>query len=195
VPLVAAARGGYPELSSVEYEDDPTGATSLAFERLLAGGRQEGWLGRPDVLLLVDLPLRLLAYAARLLARHRVRPVLLVMRWPEPGAVLPPDDSIVRLLEGPPKLSTSEVVQSAFLLEAERYSSVSREELTRCFDNRYTLGSIDLPSEAGLCAAGVRAAVALWAGSGALNEDLDHYLTTLATAGMPVWRFPVAQRT
>src|SRR5581483_1163855 len=81
VPLVAVARGVLaPRADAAE-----TAAADQAVERLAAtladAGRAEGWLGQPEVLLLLDLPGPLGVSVAARLAPAGVRPVLLSLLW------------------------------------------------------------------------------------------------------------------
>ena len=125
-----------------------------------------------------------------------VRPVLLLLGWPEPGALVsraalvqclrwyaPPYESPVR--------QPNVAYQYAFVLERERAATAAPADLATRFDNRYTLGSVDLPSAEQLAGRGVRAVVAYARGNVPPAADLDTYLDGLTTAGVPVRRLTV----
>src|SRR4051812_23971815 len=83
VPLVGLARG------IAMAPTEPAAAADGLAATILAAGTREGWLGRPDVLLVLDL-LGAAGVAAVAALRHQgVRPVLLIFLWPEPQALLP----------------------------------------------------------------------------------------------------------
>jgi hypothetical protein len=187
VPLVALARGVAPppEFESAARDDQGIAAV------LVAVGRAEGWLGRPDALLFLDLPAALGIAAALGLGRYGLRPVLVFFRWPEPGALLPGEGVLASLLDGRPRGSAAGPVQSTFVLEAERSVPAARVDLDSRFDNRYTLGAIDLPSAAQLHDEGIRGVVACWLTSLSLNDDLARYLSTLEAESIPLRRLPL----
>src|SRR5438067_756484 len=153
VPLVALARGVLsvrPAASGDESE-----ATVLAAELALAG-RTEGWLGRPDVLLILDLPGAVGIEVATRLAPVGVRPVLLSLLWPEPGALVRADRLAAALVRRAPRPRAGRPAQYALLLGRERTVVATPADLAARFDNRYTLGDVDLPAPARLEAGGVR---------------------------------------
>jgi hypothetical protein len=187
VPLVALARGVAPppEGHPPSHGDDGVAAA------LATVGRAEGWLGRADALLILDLPATLGTAAALKLGRYGLRPVVIFLRWPEPGALLPGPEVLASLLHGRPRRGASGLVQSALLLEAERTSATPPGDLETRFDNRYTLGAIDLPSAAQLREQGIRGVVACWLASLSLADDLARYLSALEAQSMPLRRLPL----
>jgi hypothetical protein len=195
VPLVALARGvpgleGWVLAGRVE-----DGGAGYAFP-LMRTGEAEGWLGRPDVLLFLDLPGPISLAVARWLAPFRVRPVLLLLGWPEPGALLSRAALVYLLRESAPPYERpgrrrSTNYQYAFVLERERAAMATPADLATRFDNRYTLGSIDLPSVEQLAGRGVQAVVAYARGNVPPAPDLNTYLDGLTTAGVPVRRLTV----
>src|SRR5262245_26149846 len=86
VPLVALARG-VPGLDAPVLDAGGEAAGAYAYA-LRSTGRLEGWLGRPDVLLLLDLPGPIGVAMRVWLVGSGVRPVLLLLGWPEPGALV-----------------------------------------------------------------------------------------------------------
>src|SRR5215207_7073340 len=87
VPLVALARGA---------SRPPGGVTATArraaralAEQMVAVGEAERWLGQPDVLVVLDLLGAESVLVASELAAHNVRPVLLLLHWPGPRAIVP----------------------------------------------------------------------------------------------------------
>jgi len=195
VPLVALARG-VPGLDGwVLHADGEDGGIGCAFP-LLRMGEAEGWLSRPDVLLFLDLPGALSLAVARELAPSGVRPVLLLLGWPEPGALLS-RAALVHLLRRSappyerPARGRRASYQYAFVLERERSSVATPSDLATRFDNRYTLGPVDLPSAQQLAEGGVRAVVAYARGNLPPAPDLDTYLDGLTATGVPVRRLTV----
>jgi hypothetical protein len=188
VPLVALARGVAPPPEGESAARDDQGNAAA----LVDVGRAEGWLGRPDALLFLDLPAALGIAAALRLGRYGLRPVLVFFRWPEPGALLPGEEVLASLLNGRPRGAAPGTVQSAFVLEAERSVPAAREDLDSRFDNRYTLGAIDLPSAAQLREQGIRGVVACWLSSLSLNDDLARYLSALEAESIPLRRLPLS---
>jgi hypothetical protein len=191
---VALARG-----LSVAGGDPSAGAAgdaaaeSLAVAReLVAAGTAERWLGRPDVLLLLDLPGPTSVAVAAALAPHGARPVLLLFLWPEPGALVSGGPLCAALLAHVPALPRRRrlqaVAQYAFVLGRERATAVTAAELAARFDNRYDLGAIDLPSPARLRAADVVGVVACRLAAEPPAADLTDYLGALEADGLPVRR-------
>jgi hypothetical protein len=190
VPLVALARGvgahGPPPTSGRPAAE----AAALAAE-VVQAGQTEGWLSRPDALLVLDLPGVVGVEVALRLAPVGVRPVLLSLLWPEPGALVPADRMTEALVRGAPRARAAQPAQYALLLGRERGAATTPADLAAHFDNRYTLGDIDLPSPARLVTGGVRGVVACWEAALPIAPDLAHYLATLDGAGMPVRRLPL----
>jgi hypothetical protein len=186
VPLVALARGVISAPTAAPPAPVALGAT------LARAGSQEGWLGRPDVLLLLDLPGAVGVGIVAALAQSGVRPVLLLFQWPAPGAVLPVDDLLAALLrDAPPPVTSGDgpnATQYAFVLERERTGPAGALDLPRRFDNRYELGAIDFPSAARLAAGGIAAVVACRLSSAPPAADLGTYLDGLEAAGVPLRR-------
>ena len=209
VPLVALARGVVAPPRDDIRRDAPSWergtrrnasgigrcATSVAVPgdgdlaaELAGAGRAEGWLGRRDVLLLLDLPGATSVTVAVRLAPHAVRPVLLLLRWPEPGALLPADDVLAALLDRVPPLPSAAWAQYAFVLERERATAATPADLAVRFDNRYELGAMDLPSAERLREGGVLAVVACRQAPAPPAPDLTGYLVALEAATLPVRR-------
>jgi hypothetical protein len=92
VPLVALAHRGRAfarsAASPVDSAESDAGDVGPLVREVAAVGAAEGWLGRPDVLLLLDLPGAASVAMVAALAAYRVRPVLLLFLWPEPGALV-----------------------------------------------------------------------------------------------------------
>jgi hypothetical protein len=192
VPLVALARGAIPVPVAAPPAPVELSAT------LVRVGTQEGWLRRPDVLLLLDLPGALGVGIVAGLVQWGVRPVLLLFQWPAPGAVVPTDDLLAALLRDAPELKTSEAeerraAQYAFVLARERTGPGGAVDLTRQFDNRYELGAIDLPSAARLAAGNITAVVACRLASTPPAADLGLYLNELEITGVPLRRLALGQ--
>jgi hypothetical protein len=188
VSLVAVARGVLvPRADAAETAAEDRDAQRVA--ALLAdAGRVEGWLGRPEVLLLLDLPGPVGVSVAARLAPAGVRPVLLSLLWPEPAALVPAAALATALLAHAPRRWPAGPAQYAFLLGRERDASASAADLAARFDNRYTLGEVDLPSPARLARGGVGGVVACRDGAVPAAPDLDRYLDVLAGAGVPLRR-------
>jgi hypothetical protein len=154
----------------------------------------EGWLGRPEVLLLLDLPGPVGVGVAARLAPAGVRPVLLSLLWPEPAALVPAATLAAALLAHAPRRQPAGPAQYAFLLGRERDAPASTADLEARFDNRYTLGEVDLPSVARLARGGVGGVVACRDGAQPAAPDLDRYLDVLAGAGVPLRRLVLGAR-
>ena len=186
VPLVALARG------VVAPPDVPPPSADALVATLAATGDHEGWLGRDDVLLLLDLPGPTSVTVAAGLARWGVRPILLSFLWPEPGALLPADRLLAALLHQtpPPRRPSARArpAQYAFVLARERVGPASAAALGTQFDNRYELGAVDLPDAERLRAGGVGAVVACRRSDVAPAPDLVAYLDALEGAALPVRR-------
>ncbi|HZU07719.1 MAG TPA: hypothetical protein VFB73_17275 [Chloroflexota bacterium] len=193
VPLVALARG----IGTLPGAPPPEGVAG----ELARVGAAEGWLGRPAVLLLLDLPGAQGIATAVGLAPYGVRPVLVLLRWPEPGAVLGAEEVLAALCRYAPATprgrgratavspdQAGAAVQYAFVLERERARAVPAPVLARRFDNRYTLGPPDLPDAARLRAAGIQAVVACWLAACPPAADTADYLEGLEAAGLAVRR-------
>jgi hypothetical protein len=190
VPLVALARGVI----------SPPTHTTESPEGLIAtlgqAGRQEGWLGREDVLLVLDLPGATGVATVAGLAQWGVRPVLLSLLWPEPEALLPADALLAALLRHAPgrprggRLADADY-QYAFVLGRERATPASPAALAVRFDNRYDLGTVDLPSAARLSAGGVGAVVACRLADMPPAGDLAAYVDGLEAAGVPIRRLAI----
>lgn len=194
VPLVAVARGVLaPRADAAETAAEDRAAQMVA--ALLAdAGRAEGWLGQPEVLLLLDLPGPLGVSVAARLAPDGVRPVLLSLLWPEPAALVPAAALAAALLAHAPRRWPEGPAQYAFLLGRERDAPASAADLAARFDNRYRLGEVDLPSPARLERGGVGGVVACRDGAVPAAPDLDHYLDVLAGAGVPLRRLALGAR-
>lgn len=113
-------------------------------------------------LLVLDLPPTLGAAAAALLAERGVaHPVLHLVRWPYPMAVLPTRpllDVLLQLAEALPANLRAQSV--AVVLDGERDLPASgRSALDRRVDNRYEISAEELPDVASLRAAGIARAV------------------------------------
>jgi hypothetical protein len=187
VPLVALARGVIPSPATAPAPPDRL-ITALA-----QAGAQEGWLGRADVLLVLDLPGAASVGVAAGLARWNVRPVLLIFLWPEPGALLAADLLLAALLLCAPRgwapaARMNGPTQYAFVLGHERASPASAADLAARFDNRYELGAVDLPSAARLRAGGIGAVVACRLAATPPAADLAAYLDGLEADGLPIRR-------
>src|SRR5262245_6648214 len=97
VPLVAWAQGiaapsaGAAPIVRGSAREWARGLAPQAARMLWVAGQAECWLGRPEVLLILDLPGVTSVVTVGALAWARVRPVLLLQRWPEPGALLDAD--------------------------------------------------------------------------------------------------------
>jgi hypothetical protein len=187
VPLVALARGAVAPPATLA--ESPDGLIAIISEV----GTREEWLGRPDVLLVLDLPGATSVATAAGLAPWGVRPVVVILLWPEPEALLPAQDLLATLLRHAPRplassARLSEPAQYAIVLGRERSRPASPADLALCFDNRYELGAIDLPSAARLRAGGVDAVVACREVATPPAADLDQYLVDLAVAGVPIRR-------
>ncbi len=183
VPLVALAQGMVPR---------PTAAPEPP-EEVVAGlaqaGTQEGWLGRADVLLVLDLPSAVGLGVAAGLARWGVRPVPLIFLWPEPGALLAAEPVLAALLRyAPPVAAGGAPAQFALVLDRERSRPASAADLAVRFDNRYELGGLDLPSAARLRAGGIGALVACCQAAAPPTADLAGYLDGLEAGGLPIRR-------
>jgi len=144
------------------------------------------------VLLILDLPGAVGVEIAARLARVGVRPVLLSLLWPEPGALVPADRLAAALLRLAPRPRAERPAQYALLLGRERTVDASPADLAARFDNRYTLGDVDLPAPVRLVAGGVRGVVACREQALPAAPDLAHYLESLDAAGMPVRRLELA---
>jgi hypothetical protein len=187
VPLIALARGAIGP-SPIIAE-----STVGLVETISQAGAQEGWLGRPDVLLVLDLPGAASVAAVAGLAHWGVRPVLLNFLWPEPGALLSADAVLAALLRHAPRSPDangghSGEAQYAFALGRERTRPASAADLATRFDNRYSLGTIDLPSAARLRAGGVSAVVACRLADTPAADDLTYYLNSLESDAVPIRR-------
>jgi hypothetical protein len=194
VPLVALARG-IPVAGADPSAGVVGGATPepLAVAReLAAAGTAERWLGRPDVLLLLDLPGPTSVAVASALASQGVRPVLLLFLWPEPGALVSGGPLSAALLAHVPALlrrrRPQASAQYAFVLGRERATAATAADLAARFDNRYDLGTIDLPSPARLRGADVVGVVACRLAAQPPAADLTDYLGALEADGLPVRR-------
>lgn len=184
VPLIAAARGVAP----AEPDGFVPPAEPIAGE-LAAAGAAEGWLGRPDVLLLLDLPGATSVAVAAALAPAGVRPVVVVFQWPEPGALVPSRALTAALLAHAPTMPRRTApAQYAFVLARERARAATPAELATRFDNRYELGAVDLPSPERLRAGEVAGVVACRLDDCPPAPDLTDYLAQLERATMPVRR-------
>jgi hypothetical protein len=195
VPLVALARGIGARPGALPPE-------GIAGE-LARAGAAEGWLGRPAVLLLLDLPGAQGIATAAGLAPYGVRPVLVLLRWPEPGAVLGAEEVLAALCRYAPAAprgratavppnQAEAAAQYAFVLERERVRALPAPALAHRFDNRYTLGPPDLPDADRLRAAGIQAVVACWLAACPPAADTADYLDGLEAAGLAVWRRALA---
>jgi hypothetical protein len=148
-------------------------------------------------LLLLDLPGPVSVTVARCLASSGVRPVLLLLSWPEPGALLSAAALVFCLrwdvppFERPSARTPGKAYQYAFVLERERTSAATSAALAAHFDNRYTLGAVDLPSAEQFAERGVRAVVACDRADLPPAPDLNTYLDGLTAAGVPVRRLTV----
>jgi hypothetical protein len=198
VPLVALARG-IPIAGGDPLAGAVAGATPepVAVAReLVAAGTAERWLGRPDVLLLLDLPGPTSVAVAAALASHGVRPVLLLFLWPEPEALVPGGPLSAALLAHVPALPRRRrpqaAAQYAFVLGRERAPAATAADQGTHFDNRYDLGAIDLPSPARLRAANVIGVVACRLAAEPPAPDLTDYLGALEADGLPVRRLVLA---
>ncbi len=185
VPLVAVARGVLAPHAGPAERAARAEAAALA-AALADLGRREDWLGRPDVLLMLDLPGPLGVAMAAALRPAGVRPVLLSLLWPEPAALVPAAALADALLTLAPAAARRGPAQYAFLLGRERDRPASAADLATHFDNRYPLGEMDLPSAARLTAGGVRGVVAGHDAALPLAADLGQYLADLAAAGVPL---------
>ncbi len=196
VPLVALARG-VPGLDGAVLDADGEGGGAGCGYPLVATAQAGGWLGRSDVLLILDLPGPLSVTVARWLASSGVRPVLLLLSWPEPGALLSAASLVCCLrlhappYERPARQRRGAACQYAFVLERERVATATSADLATRFDNRYTLGSVDLPGAEQLAEGGVRAVVAYECAGLPPSPDLSTYLNDLTSAGVPVRRLTV----
>jgi hypothetical protein len=199
VPLVGLARGAVaadalapsrPDDSAGPCSGDPD-AAALAAELRMAGAA-ERWLGRPDVLLLLDLPGLMSVATVAALAPDRVRPVLVVFLWPEPGALLPGAPLTAALLaHAPPPARgrrATAPAQYAFVLAHERAAPAAPADLVAHFDNRYDLGAVDLPSPARVRAAGIVGVVACRLAAEPPAPDLADYLDSLEADLLPIRR-------
>src|SRR3954470_1164802 len=186
VPLVALARGVLVA-GPMAASGGAAAAAPLAAELALAG-QTEGWLGRPDVLLILDLPGAVGVEVAGRLAPAGVRPVLLSLLWPEPGALVGAERMAEALLRWAPRPRAARPAQYALLLGRERTVDATPAELAARFDNRYTIGDVDLPTPPRLEAGGVRGVVACWQQALPTAPDLVRYLASLDAAGMPLRR-------
>ena len=180
VPLVALAQG--------VARPRPLGRELPPVPDLAAVGRAEGWLGRPDVLLLLDFPGVTSLAVVVALGAHGVRPVLVLLLWPEPGALLAGGELLTTLLDQAPTHRRATESQYAFVLQCERASPATPTELATRFDNRYELGAIDLPSADRLRAAGIVAVIACRRPPTPPTPDLTGYLGGLEAAGLPIRR-------
>ena len=213
VPLVALARGigteGESSASSQRATRQATqgrGASStprssladgaqaadVAAAELVAVGQAERWLGRPDVLLLLDLPSTLSVRLAARLGPYGVSPVLLLLQWPEPGALVTVPDLPSLLLSQAAVRPARSDDQYAFVLGAERTRPASPSDLALHFDNRYTLGLLDLPAPRRLREEGVLGVVACRQGDAAWAADMAAYLEALARAELPLRELPLS---
>src|SRR5262245_52944137 len=196
VPLVALARG-VPGLGGGDYDAAGEDGGAGCSRPLTRTGEAEGWLGRPDVLLILDLPGAFSITVARDLGPSGVRPVLLLLGWPEPGALVSRAalmyclQSYAPPMERPPGGRRGAAYQYAFVLERERAATATPADLATCFDNRYTLGAVDLPSADQLAEGGVRAVVAYDSADLPPSPDLGTYLSDLTAAGVPIRRLTV----
>jgi hypothetical protein len=168
-------------------------ASTGLVQAIRQAGTQEGWLGRADVLLVLDLPGAAGVAAAARLGRWGIRPVLLNLLWPEPGALLPADAVLAALLRHAPRCRRTTAPQGdraqyAFALGRERATAASAADLAAHFDNRYSLGTIDLPSAARLRDGGVGAVVACRLTDTPPADDLTHYLRALEADAVPIRR-------
>lgn len=187
VPLVAWAQGiAAPATGGPDAPDD--GWIAPTASALRGAGRAEGWLARADVLLILDLPGVESVITAWALAPDGVRPVLLLLRWPEPGALLDADALLAALVRAVPRRALPAAAQYALVLERERDGPRALADLATHFDNRYELGTIDLPSAAQLQARQVVGVVACRLACPPPAPDLDRYLDELERAGLPVRR-------
>jgi hypothetical protein len=183
---VALARGVL-SAGPTPTSGEEAAATQLAAELALAG-QAEGWLGRPDVLLILDLPGAVGVEVASHLALAAVRPVLLSLLWPEPGALVRAHGLVEALLRLAPPPRAARPAQYALLLGRERSVDATPADLAARFDNRYTLGDVDLPAPPRLEAGGVRGVVACRQQALSAAPDLARYLESLDGAGMPLRR-------
>jgi hypothetical protein len=196
VPLVALARG-VPGLEGWVFDAAGEDGGAGYAGPLMATAQTEGWLGRPDVLLLLDLPAAVSVAVADWLAPSGVRPVLLLLGWPEPGALVSRAALMFCLRFFAPTSARSpggrrgRAYQYAFVLERERAATTTPADLATRFDNRYALGAVDLPSAEQLAEGGVRAVVAYARSNLRPAHDLDTYLDGLTAAGVPVRRLTV----
>jgi hypothetical protein len=150
-------------------------------------GTSEGWLGRSDVLLVLDLPGGLSVATALGLVPAHVQPVLLLGQWPEPGGLLTADEALAVLLAVEPPRPRRRA-QYAFVLERERSLVATPQMLAARFDNRYDLGEIDWPRPERLRAGGIAGVVAAEPAGAPPAPDLVSYLDTLGRAALPVRR-------
>ncbi len=190
VPLIAEAHGRATASKPRPTKAHAVGGAACTAE-LTSAGMAEGWLGRPDVLLVLDLPGALGVAAVAALSPYGVRPVLLVLLWPEPNALVPSDALLHALLTYAPastRRGRASPAQFAFVLTRDRHGPAGATELTARFDNRYEVGSVDLPHADRLRQGGVAAVVACRPATAAPAGDLEDYLVGLEAGGMPVRR-------
>ena len=181
-PLIGLARGVLrlrPDAAMAEA----TGATALAAEMATVGDAV-GWLGRPDVLLVLDLPGAESVLAARALAPRGVRPVLVLPQWPAPRATVPCGPLLAALSTPPDCPATS--CQYAFVLARERIRTVLPATLHEQLDTRYELGPADLPEARRLRAAGIQALVVCRWAALPWPDDLVAYTMVLCGEGLIV---------
>jgi hypothetical protein len=188
VPLIALARGVVRRVPPAAGAVQAT-ARALAAE-LLARGGTAGWLGRPDVLLVLDLPAAQGVAVARILADHRVRPVLVLLQWPAPRAVVPCEALLAALLSPPPP-PAHPVAQYALVLARERATAVAPGALAKRLDTRYSLGTADLPDAARLRTAGIAALLVVRHAAQPWPTDLADYARGLSAATLPVHDLPL----
>lgn len=190
VPLVALARGAAP------FDAKLSRRVLAAAERLaaqvVAAGQAEGWLGRPAVLLLLDLPGAASVLVSRRLGAHGVQPVVVAFQWPGPRAHVPSQALLAALWRESPHQPPPPEAQYAFVLDRDRAARSSRRADPRRFDNRYQLGSVDLPSPERLREEGVQAIVVCRSAPLPLAADLAAYSEQLIRAGWPVRDLPLA---
>jgi hypothetical protein len=188
VPLIALARGVVRRVPPAD-EAVQTTARALA-TALLSRGGAAGWLGRPDVLLVLDLPAAQGVEATRLLADHRVRPVLVLLQWPAPRAVVPCEPLLAALVAPPPR-PAHHAAQYALVLARERATPIAPGALATRLDTRYHLGAADLPDAAQLRAAGIAALLVVRHAALPWPADLVDYARGLVRHGLPVHDLPL----
>ncbi|HLI25676.1 MAG TPA: hypothetical protein VKZ60_01310 [Chloroflexota bacterium] len=189
VPLIGLARGAARPVPRAAAPARAT-APALAAE-IVARGGTDGWLGRSQVLVVLDLPAAEGVLVACALAAWNVRPVLVFPQWPAPRATVACAALLAVLAAPPPPLPAVASAQYAFVLARERAAALPAAVLATRLDTRYALGTADLPDAAALGAAGVTALSIVRRAALPWPDDLAAYTQQLRRHGLPVRDVPL----